>query len=115
MTPRGWAARKGVLAAWFVALVLAAVPVVTVAIPATVRIPRVEHPRAGAPAARALFSHRTHGQFRCYQCHPSTFPQALAAFSHADMAEGRFCGACHDGDRAEAVATFACASCHVAR
>lgn len=103
-----------VVAALFVAA-LAALPIVTAALPATVRIPRAKDHRPGAPADRALFSHRSHELFRCYACHPSIFPQALVPFTHADMERGRFCGTCHDGQRAQAVASLACARCHAPR
>jgi c(7)-type cytochrome triheme protein len=52
---------------------------------------------------------------RCYQCHPSPFPQALAPFTHADMDEGRFCATCHDGRRAVAVNQLSCEVCHAPR
>jgi c(7)-type cytochrome triheme protein len=102
---------------WLVAgcFVVAIAPVVTVALPATVRIPRAKDHRPGAPGANALFSHRTHAPQHCYQCHPGLFPQALVPFTHADMDRGRFCGACHDGQRADAVASYRCESCHVPR
>ena len=45
------------------------------AFPAVLRIPR-RNPGAAAVPPRALFSHRTHGSFGCYACHPSVFPQA---------------------------------------
>ena len=87
--------------------------VVAFALPDTVRIPQAK-PRAGAPPG-ALFSHVAHGGYRCYVCHPSVFPQALQAFTHADMSAGRFCGRCHDGREASAVNRTACESCHAAR
>lgn len=82
------------------------------AFPAVLRIPR----RASAPAAfppPALFSHRTHQSFGCYACHPSVFPQALVGFTHDEMREGKFCGRCHDGRVAFAIAGAECARCHV--
>jgi c(7)-type cytochrome triheme protein len=98
-----------------VGLLFVLVATVAVALPATVRIPRAKDPRPGAPAANALFSHRSHEPLLCYQCHPGIFPQALVPFTHADMDRGRFCGACHDGRRADAIAAFRCESCHVPR
>ena len=59
---------------------------------------------AAAFPPRALFSHRTHQSFGCYACHPSVFPQALVGFTHDDMREGKFCGRCHDGRGAFAIA-----------
>jgi c(7)-type cytochrome triheme protein len=98
-----------------VALLLAGLgaPLVALAIPATVRIPRAKDHRPFPPAARAVFSHRAHEPLRCFQCHPGLFPQARLAFTHAAMDEGRFCGGCHDGRRASAVAAFTCETCHV--
>jgi c(7)-type cytochrome triheme protein len=94
---------------------LALAPLLAVAIPATVRIPRSEKARRGAPPAAALFSHRTHEPLRCHRCHPGIFPQALVAFTHQEMDEGRYCGACHDGRRATAIAAYACQRCHAER
>ena len=94
-----------------VALVVPAL--VGVAMPAQVRIPRVADPRPLAPAAWARFSHPGHEPLRCFQCHPGLFPQAPLAFRHADMERGRFCGSCHDGQRASAVVELACETCHV--
>lgn len=82
------------------------------AFPAVLRIPRKA---SGAPPVPppALFSHRTHGAFGCYACHPSVFPQALVGFTHAEMRDGHFCGRCHDGGTAFAIEGAACARCHV--
>ena len=43
------------------------------------------------------------------------FPQALAAFTHADMNQGKFCGACHGTGEAPAVHSYKCERCHVGR
>ncbi|MES1205563.1 MAG: c(7)-type cytochrome triheme domain-containing protein [Pseudomonadota bacterium] len=75
------------------------------------RIPRRES-KAAPGVPNALFSHRTHTVFGCYGCHPSVFPQAQMGFSHDEMRAGRFCGSCHDGQRAVAVQALACAGCH---
>jgi c(7)-type cytochrome triheme protein len=88
-------------------------PVLALAIPATVRIPRRADHRSFAPAAVAQFSHAAHQPLRCFQCHPAVFPQAPLAFDHAAMDAGRFCGSCHEGQRAPAVASYSCESCHV--
>jgi len=81
------------------------------AFPAVLRIPR-RNPGVTVPPA-ALFSHRTHQSFGCYRCHPSVFPQALVGFTHEEMQDARFCGHCHDGRTAFAIAGAACARCHV--
>jgi c(7)-type cytochrome triheme protein len=80
--------------------------------PARVRIPRAAEHRPFAPAAQALFSHPAHEPLRCFQCHPNLFPQAPLAFTHAEMDRGRFCGACHDGQRATAMIKLTCETCH---
>ncbi|HEY0706017.1 MAG TPA: c(7)-type cytochrome triheme domain-containing protein [Polyangia bacterium] len=82
------------------------------AIPARVRIPRAKEARPFAPADLAVFSHTAHEPLRCFQCHPSLFPQDRFAFTHADMDNGRFCGGCHDSRRAPAVVSYPCVSCH---
>ena len=87
---------------------------VAAAYPAVLRIPRREPGRMPS-LPEALFWHRTHGAFGCYGCHPSTFPQAAVGFTHDDMNKGRFCGRCHDGQVAFAVAATACVRCHVPR
>jgi c(7)-type cytochrome triheme protein len=96
-----------------VVLGLVLLPVVALAIPASLRIPRSPQARPFAPPALALFSHRGHEPLRCYQCHPTIFPQARVAFTHADLDQGRFCASCHEGRRAPAVISYTCESCHV--
>jgi len=67
------------------------------AVPVRVRLPIVRaHGKADPPDA-ALFSHWQHEQYPCFACHPTLFPRARKGFTHDDMDEGRFCGACHDG------------------
>jgi c(7)-type cytochrome triheme protein len=102
---------------WKILLIVAllALPVVGLAVPDTVRIPRAKEHPPGTPQAAALFSHWGHQSYRCYACHPATFPQAQVAFTHADMSQGRFCGRCHGGGEAPAVYSYKCERCHVAR
>jgi c(7)-type cytochrome triheme protein len=94
-----------------VGVLLGAAPVIGAAYPSSVRLPRVQAGEAPTIPA-ALFSHRTHGSFGCFACHPATFPQAPLGFTHEDMRQGRFCGRCHDGHIAFAVAGRACGECH---
>ena len=108
MRPPRWSAWLAAAAAMFIsALALGAAYY-----PAVLRIPR-RNPNAAPVPAPALFSHRTHGSFGCYACHPSVFPQALVGFTHAEMREGQFCGRCHDGRTAFAIPGATCARCHV--
>jgi c(7)-type cytochrome triheme protein len=73
---------------------------VVLAVPAEVRIPIVkEHGKADPPEA-GVFSHWRHEQYQCYTCHPILFPRARKGFTHDQMDEGMFCGACHDGKTA---------------
>jgi c(7)-type cytochrome triheme protein len=103
--------------AWLLAaaaLVLLAAAAFGAGFPATLRLPRRDPGRApGVPAA--LFSHRGHAAFGCQACHPTLFPQAPAAFTHEEMKAGRYCGACHDGGVAFAIAGAACGGCHAPR
>jgi len=70
------------------------------AVPAEVRVPVAkEHGKADPPAA-GLFSHWRHDQYQCFDCHPVLFPRARLGFTHDQMDEGKFCGACHDGKSA---------------
>jgi c(7)-type cytochrome triheme protein len=105
-----WRSRLAVIAA------VLALPVVGLAIPDTIRIPRAKDHPAGTPQASALFSHWGHNSYRCYACHPAVFPQARLAFTHADMNDGKFCGSCHRvGGFAPAIARYQCERCHVSR
>jgi c(7)-type cytochrome triheme protein len=81
------------------------------AFPATLRVPRRD-PRQAPGVPCALFSHRGHAAMGCQTCHPAVFPQARVGFTHEDMKAGRYCGACHDGDIAFAIAGAACGGCH---
>jgi c(7)-type cytochrome triheme protein len=70
------------------------------AVPSEVRVPVVkEHGKLDPPAA-GLFSHWRHDQYQCFDCHPALFPRARKGFTHDQMDEGRFCGACHNGKAA---------------
>jgi c(7)-type cytochrome triheme protein len=70
---------------------------------------------------RVTFDHQFHTKeagLSCESCHDDIFTMksgsALkAGMSMATMAEGQFCGACHDGSAAFATTTQ-CASCHYA-
>lgn len=68
------------------------------------------------------FSHRSHLDEKrpdCTLCHPKVFSilasskaaPAKAEGRHAEMEQGRSCGACHDGNRAHGLDD--CAACHL--
>ena len=86
--------------------------IAALALPARLRIPPLAPRPAGAPGAAAAFSHAGHASMPCYLCHPSLFPQALQGFTHREMGQGRYCGACHDGVEAKAIEKMACSGCH---
>ena len=76
----------------------------------------------GQPAV--IFSHAKHvleQQPQCTDCHVKLFQmkagmtaQKQGKLTMAAMAQGQFCGACHNGKRAFSVQdTQACATCHV--
>lgn len=99
-------ARRALL---FAALVAAAAPVLAVNAPERVAIPRSKERRSPPPA---VFSHWAHDRLQCYGCHPAVFPQGRVAFTHEQMREGRYCGACHDGRAATAISSLGCEACH---
>jgi len=70
---------------------------------------------------KVFFSHTTHTRdlgFTCSACHPNVFTMKAGRvldkgeMTMAAMAEGKFCGTCHDGNTAFASNTQ-CASCHM--
>lgn len=86
------------------------------AVPAEVRVPVVRAHGKADPPAPGLFSHWRHDQYQCFDCHPTLFPRARQGFTHEQMDQGRFCGACHDGKTAPATsgAKATCkTSCHL--
>ncbi|HVU51841.1 MAG TPA: c(7)-type cytochrome triheme domain-containing protein [Polyangia bacterium] len=105
---------RGLARGLVVAALLTAAAALGAAFPATLRIPRRD-PKAAPALPAALFSHRAHASMGCQVCHPSVFPQAPTAFAHDDMKAGRYCGACHDGGVAFAIAGAACGGCHAPR
>lgn len=69
---------------------------------------------------KAVFEHRVHTDsigLECSACHGEIFAMQRGValqtgkLSMASLAEGKFCGACHDGDTAFASDTN-CAACH---
>jgi c(7)-type cytochrome triheme protein len=75
-----------------------------------------------SPVQGAFFSHKIHTmdmELECDECHDELFEMEAGAaeanddFTMASMAEGNYCGACHDGSTAFSSASQ-CASCHMA-
>jgi c(7)-type cytochrome triheme protein len=73
------------------------------------------------PVVGVLFSHAYHvneAGMDCESCHDAVFQmEAFAAqrepdFNMLALSEGRYCGACHDGEMAFD-ANSRCASCHI--
>ena len=97
----------GALALIFVP-VFVAVPIGVMATPESIRLPQA--PDQEEPGA--LFSHWTHGQFGCFACHPSIFPQRKMTFTHDEMDKGLYCGTCHNSQLAFAPDDTDCETCH---
>jgi len=70
------------------------------AMPVVVRVPIIKPHGAADPVDAGLFSHWQHGAVSVFRCHPAIFPRARKGFTHDEMDEGRFCGACHNGQSA---------------
>lgn len=85
-----------------------------ISMPDVVRIPIVKPHGKGDPPDAALFSHRRHSQYYCYECHPTVFPQERYGFTHKEMKEGAYCATCHNGKVAWAIDddNIECESCH---
>ena len=75
-----------------------------------------------SPVQGAFFSHKIHTmdmELECDECHDELFEMEAGAaeanddFTMESMAEGNYCGACHDGSTAFSTDSQ-CASCHLA-
>ena len=72
------------------------------------------------PVRAVIFEHKFHlGQkFTCESCHPAIFPQNAGEiekkedFTMASFNQGKYCGKCHDGNKAFSVNTK-CNWCHI--
>ncbi len=64
-----------------------------------------------------VFSHKKHAEeqgLKCTECHPKIFQMKAGKITMAAMEEGKFCGTCHNGEKAFGVkAEDSCAKCHV--
>ncbi|MBI2565557.1 MAG: hypothetical protein HYV63_00810 [Candidatus Schekmanbacteria bacterium] len=68
-----------------------------------------------APVPPAYFPHWLHRiRFRCSACHPDTFEMRKGAnpIKMTEIQKGRYCGKCHNGSVAFAVAFDTCYRCH---
>ncbi len=79
-----------------------------------------EEPIKWEEPTKAAFSHKQHVEefeLECSNCHSTVFAMKKGAaaasgdFTMASFAEGKYCGACHNGDDAF-VASSQCESCH---
>lgn len=71
----------------------------------------------------AIFSHKKHTErerLRCIECHPNVFLMKVGkdvvkrgSLDMASMQKGRYCGNCHNGDKAFSVSSIEhCKRCH---
>ncbi len=103
-------------AAGVLGLLLAALVSAALAAPGDFVLPRKGHPEGGEAFPPAVFPHTLHRVlFRCYVCHDSLFKMKLGA-DHITMeaiGNGRYCGACHNGNTAFEASSFSnCSRCH---
>jgi c(7)-type cytochrome triheme protein len=64
----------------------------------------------------AIFPHWVHRmKFKCKACHDELFKMKLGAnpVTMEDMAAGKWCGACHNGNEAFESNFSTCARCHL--
>jgi len=64
------------------------------------------------PAVFPHWKHRIH--YKCYVCHNAIFEMKAGAnkISMKAIADGKYCGACHNGKQAWAVGFDSCNKCH---
>jgi len=93
--------------------VTVAITGVALAMPAVIRM----EPPPDARMPSVVFKHWKHQRtYKCYTCHPVFFSQwEKAVFDHGLMDEGRYCGACHNGETAFRPFDKDCEVCHVER
>jgi c(7)-type cytochrome triheme protein len=75
----------------------------------------VEFPGGGV--GKVVFSGKIHHDkgLKCSGCHTKIFPikKTEGFFKMADMKEGKYCGACHNGKKAFSTSNSAnCSKCH---
>ena len=71
---------------------------------------------AGGPAGKVIFDGKIHGDkgLKCTDCHPKIFPMKKGTkLTMAEINEGKYCGVCHNGQRAfKSSGQANCEKCH---
>jgi c(7)-type cytochrome triheme protein len=71
---------------------------------------------AGGPMGKVVFDGKVHADkgLKCPDCHTKIWPMKKgAAMKMADLNQGKFCGTCHNGEKAFKTSDAAnCAKCH---
>ena len=71
---------------------------------------------AGGPNGKVVFDGKAHADkgLKCSGCHPKIFPMKKGAtIKMADMNAGKYCGVCHNGEKAYKSSDPAnCGKCH---
>ena len=71
---------------------------------------------AGGSAGTVIFDETIHGDkgLKCTDCHPKIFPMEKdTKFTMAEINEGKYCGACHNGQKAfKSMQLDNCRKCH---
>lgn len=74
----------------------------------------IEYP--GGPVGKVVFDGKVHADkgLKCPDCHTKIWPMKKgAAMKMADLNEGKFCGTCHNGEKAFKTSDPAnCVKCH---
>lgn len=111
-----------VLFSTFALVVALAIGTVTFVLDAAaIKVPAdITFNEAKTPLGPVTFSHTTHVEgkgLKCTACHTKVFQMKKGKsgkLTMAAMREGKFCGACHNGEKAFSVKTPAdCKKCHV--
>ncbi len=99
-----------------VVLLLVVLMSVAAAAPGDIVLPRKGTPEGGGGFPQAAFPHDLHRVlFKCYVCHDSLFKMKLGAdaITMEAIGNGKFCGACHDGNLSFEASSFEnCDRCH---
>jgi len=63
---------------------------------------------------KVIFDGTIHAKAKCNECHPALFAMKKGTvMTMKDMEAGKFCGSCHNGEKAFGVKDAAkCGSCH---